>query len=384
MIKPTTLKKKIEEVLPQSIRICSGLPEQWEQMNEQEKILMYQNGRTLFYEDLELKKHEHKTFVNYKITNIQRTGSRIYPKRTTKNIIYIQGNNIKIKNTELFCELFSKITKLFDIRWTNDLKQYEIRFISRSSSLFKAILTGRIYSEETLIKKIASHIFRVKNVEWKELKKFLNQQSQNPSNYFSLCDIRDFTKNFNNSIRILNGYFEDHENARTKIILLRDTLNNAIILNRKIDLNWSDKRVKEEHKKMVRKIAMLSITNKSDKPIHPTTINDEHIRMLNTEKEVFCEGATMSHCVYVNYGQQILERKYLVFHMSYPEECTIGVIKRDGVIVLDQACRFDNNYCQNQTIKLIKEFIKHNEEQMSSLLQEKKDEHFITQDDLPF
>ena len=383
MIKPTTLKKKIEEVLPQSIRLFSTAPEKWDQMNEQEKLLIFQSTKSICHEDLELRRHEDKLFVNIKRVSIRRIGNRLFPKRTTINIIYIQGNIIKVKDTAIFNGQFKLIMQLFGILWTENLKPYEYYFISKPSIL-KSVLTGRVYSEESLIRKIASHIFRVGDIEWREMKKYLKIQAEYPNDYISIFDIRDFTKNFNNSIRVLNRNFENHHLNRHNTLLLRDALNNAVILNKKIDLNWSEKRIHEEHKKMVKQIMMLSDINKSDKPIHPLTIEEEHIKMLNTEKKIFYEGVTMSHCVYVNYYQQILTGKYLVFHMSYPEVCTIGVLRQHGYIVLDQAYKFNNNVCKNETIRIIKGFIERNSEKMSSLLKENKEYAVTAPDELPF
>lgn len=348
-------------------------------MTEQEKILLFQNNRVIYTEYIELNKSNEKVFVNLVTNKIQRAGNRLYPKKMTTNIIYIQGNILRVKDSDLFVGLFEKIMQLFDIKWTQNLENFEKNYISKSP-IFKAILTGRIFNEETLIKRIASNIYRVKDIEWKEIKRFLQSQQQSRE-YISLFDIKDFTKNFNNSIRVIN---RSYSNSYEKRVLLRDSLNNAVVLNRKIDLNWSERRLKEEHIKMVKEIMTLSAVNKSDKPIFPETIDAKNIKMLNTEKEIFCEGATMTHCVYTNYFNSVLNGRYLVFHMSSPEDCTIGVSKRNGDVRLDQAYKSNNIQCKDETIKLIKEFVSSNEEKISILLDNYCTEHSLLPDDLPF
>jgi hypothetical protein len=49
------------------------------------------------------------------------------------------------------------------------------------------------------------------------------------------------------------------------------------------------------------------------------------VKLLNSKKKVYFEGATMGHCVYTNYWERIKKLKYVVFHVTLNgEEATLG------------------------------------------------------------
>jgi hypothetical protein len=385
--KITTIRKIISDFQTTKIELGKGIPANWKELSYGELVCKHTKkaDRSIEFATNESKD---KLFVNYVYTELTRVGNKVFSKRYAYNILYMQNNSLKIKDLEFFKTYCSSILEVFGITWTKDLNS-NIRAFLHRGAILKSVITGRVYNEETLIKKIASTCFGVKNIEWREMKKFLiNNPGSNA--YFSIIDLDIFTKNLNNSIRVINRLRE--ENNLDLLALIQDTLNNAICLNKKIDLNWSVKRLQEEHQVMIQKICMFDIDKKSDEPLYDEPINDDNIQMLNSEKELFVEGMTMSHCVYVNYYKSVDRGNYQVYHMSTPENCTIGVrIDNDGNPSLDQAYRFKNRPIKDLTRMVIQGFLEKNFQRMKDLAlkrklveKPKKDDNCPTYDDLPF
>ena len=385
--KITTIRKIISDFQTTKIELEKWIPDNWKELSYGELVYKHdkKSNRSIEFATNESKD---KLFVNYVYTELTRVGNKVFSKRHSRNILYMQNNSLKIKDVEIFESFYGRIIEVFGITWTKDLNS-NIRAFLHKGAILKSVITGRVYNEETLIKRIASTCFGVKNIEWREMKKFLiNNPGSNA--YFSIIDLDIFTKNLNNSIRVINRLRK--ENNLDLLALIQDTLNNAIILNKKIDLNWSVKRLQEEHQVMIQEICKLDIDKKSDEPLYDKPINDDNIQMLNSEKEVFVEGMTMSHCVYVNYYKSVDNGNYQVYHMSAPENCTIGVrIDSDGNPSLDQAYRFKNRPIENLTRMVIQGFLEKNFQRMKDLAlkrrlveRPKKDDDCTTYDDLPF
>ena len=101
-----------------------------------------------------------KLFVNEITERITRVGRKIFRKRTRRNLVFCEGNTLKIKC--LFPETYlDHILPLFGVEWARDMKDGLKHFLMKPSIL-KAVITGRVYSEETFVKRIASQVYRVK------------------------------------------------------------------------------------------------------------------------------------------------------------------------------------------------------------------------------
>ena len=385
--KITTIRKIISDFQTTKIELEKWIPDNWKELSYGELVYKHdkKTNRSIEFATNESKD---KLFVNYVYTELTRVGNKVFSKRHSRNILYMQNNSLKIKDVEIFESFYGRIIEVFGITWTKDLNSNIRAFLNRGAIL-KTVITGRVYNEETLIKRIASTCFGVKNIEWREMKKFLiNNPGSNA--YFSIIDLDVFTKNLNNSIRVINRLRK--ENNLDLLALIQDTLNNAIILDKRIDLNWSVKRLQEEHQIMIQEICKYDIDKKSDEPLYDEPINDDNIQMLNSEKDVFVEGMTMSHCVYTNYFKSVDRGNYQVYHMSTPENCTIGVrIDSDGNPSLDQAYRFKNRPIEDLTRMVIQGFLDKNFQRMKDLAlkrrlveRPKKVDDCPTYDDLPF
>lgn len=111
----------------------------------------------------------------------------------------------------------------------------------------------------------------------------------------------------------------------------QDLMRQAVILERKIDFNWSDKRMCEEHKMWTKELMDLESDSMSKEPLDWLNIyryfNSDKMRLLESEYDVYCEGKMMSHCVYTNYWSNIKNQAYVVFHVNDGSEygATLGL-----------------------------------------------------------
>lgn len=231
-------------------------------------------------------------------------------------------------------------------------------------SIFKKVLTGKIYSQETLWKAVAASCFHAKSFPWKLIKEYMSHST------YRLPDFNDvllFTKTPTVSIRNILDAAKAKDSA--KLYLIRDLVTSAILLDQPVDLSWSTKRMEAEHRKQVQKLMDLESDDLSEEEIQKARVEEKGIRMLNTEKEVYIEGRTMSHCLFTNYRNDIRNRKLLAFHMSEPEECTFSVeLNYKQTPVLQQIHLSHNRMVQNDTRTLALDFISRNMKQMTSML----------------
>jgi hypothetical protein len=103
----------------------------------------------------------------------------------------------------------------------------------------------------------------------------------------------------------------------------------AVILNRKIDYTWSEKRIKSEHDQWTKDLMAIEAENLPDETVDTDKFHGlfpNNWELLNTQKRVYIEGKAMSHCVYTNYWPSIKSGQYLAFHVSLNgEEATLGI-----------------------------------------------------------
>lgn len=101
-----------------------------------------------------------------------------------------------------------------------------------------------------------------------------------------------------------------------------DLLDQAIILERKIDPKWSKRRIEEEHQKATREIMDLKLDSLDDRPIPELQeikklVESPYITLLDTERDVYMEGKIMNHCIYTNYWSRIQSLSMLCFNVDF-------------------------------------------------------------------
>lgn len=115
----------------------------------------------------------------------------------------------------------------------------------------------------------------------------------------------------------------------------------AMILGKKIDYMWSDKRMKEEHDAWTKEIMELEMNSVSD--VQLNWLQDFHqympegFTLLDTQKKVFAEGKTMHHCIYTNYWSSIKAGRYIAIHIDTgSESATLGLNVENGKLSFNQ------------------------------------------------
>lgn len=126
---------------------------------------------------------------------------------------------------------------------------------------------------------------------------------------------------------------------------LEDLFSQAEMLNKKVNLKWSEARMKEVHAEWTRELMGMAI--KTINPVnynYPEIDTPEGITLIKSNLELFEEGTTMKHCVYTNYERSVRDKDYYVF--KYDREgvrATVGVrVTGPDSIVLDQMYSIGN------------------------------------------
>jgi hypothetical protein len=113
-------------------------------------------------------------------------------------------------------------------------------------------------------------------------------------------------------------------------MLFEDTLNQAKILNRKININWSDKRLGEIHKQWTREIMEMELNYIDEVQYY----SEESIEMfpsipglilISTKQDLFKEGTKQNHCVYTNYEYLVSANRYFVLNFTNHGNSTVGI-----------------------------------------------------------
>jgi len=304
--------------------------------------------------------HKDDLFLCYfNVKYPKRVGNNIFLTTSTEGGVVVSSKGVKISRVA-HNEMLLMLQAL-GIDTFRDLESSLAMYLHKPSIL-RSVLIKTIYNEETLVKAIGRRCFHLKKFSWKNLRKFL---CHGPN--VSINDLRDFTTNVEKSIDVLVNTPEFSDDAK----LLKDSLDTAAQLNLKINLTWSKKRLAEEHLKHTRMLIAEEIGSKEQTPIFESEVNGEHIKMLNTEAQIFEEGMTMHHCVYTCYYNIIANRKYMAWHMTFPEDCTFSVYKNCGKIVFDQIFLAYDRQVDASTRNAAQQFVQEHEAQISQLLSDR-------------
>ena len=340
--------------------VSSNIPENFYQLSYFDKIKYEGHSKCVYY----LKNDDNKLFFGKKVSSVRRTGKRLYLTSFWNGVIIIEGSKITTKNigSNDVKNFLSIIGLSFDF---NVPDNYWV-----SKTIIGDVLRKKIYSEESFYRCILSKIYKLKGFNWKLFRDF-----EMCDKHMSIYDLQSFTKNLENSLRILIKL--SNNNDWTKYNLLRDVLSCAIKLDSIVDFTWSDKRLSQEHTNQVRLLNLREISEKQTTPIQDYVINTDTVKMLNTEKDVYLEGLNMHHCLYTCYWDKIKNGTYLAFHMSFPENCTFSFkLKPEGnkqqALVLDQAYLAYDKIPSDATYKEIDNFIVKYHNKIESLLKNNK------------
>lgn len=107
---------------------------------------------------------------------------------------------------------------------------------------------------------------------------------------------------------------EFSERVKTNLEL-RDLYKQAVALDRRIKMSWSDRKIHDLHMKWTEEIHKIKNRNCSTEAIWKETIPlPEGVELLNSEMRIAEEGHKMHHCIYTNYSDSLTRRFKIAFH----------------------------------------------------------------------
>lgn len=113
-------------------------------------------------------------------------------------------------------------------------------------------------------------------------------------------------------------FVDDVETFKKRLgyIELRDLFDQARILNRKIKMSWSDRKIHDLHMKWTEEIQAFKTRNCSEDPIWKNVPELPHgVELLNSEKRIAEEGTKMHHCIFTNYLNPLKHKNAIAFHI---------------------------------------------------------------------
>lgn len=200
------------------------------------------------------------------------------------------------------------------------------------------IIKNKLYSLNAVLK----HIYKTNIV----CAKFMSDHNITARNFLLL---QKNSINFNETANItfFSGTHEIHDLFRM-----------ADVLNIKINCQWSDKRIKEEHDKMSKTITDI-VLKANDRPLNllPEFFNLEELnpelRLLKTTKDMALEGEAQRNCV-AGYTKQVEMYNGAIFHYK---GYTTHLIKRDNKIEISQIKGLRNSEADEKTVEELSNFL---------------------------
>lgn len=116
---------------------------------------------------------------------------------------------------------------------------------------------------------------------------------------------------------ILDGDIKEFSDRCGSNHELCDLYKQALALNRRIKMSWSDRKIHDLHMKWTEEIQAIKCKNCSDELIWKQTISlPPNTILLNSEKMIANEGIKMHHCIYTNYCNSLIRKFHIAFHMN--------------------------------------------------------------------
>lgn len=311
----------------------------------------------------------HYSYTTYTVTK----GVKFFLKIKSKNGFTVDP---KGKMKVWFGAKLHSITHLVEIlgllgrEW---VKPAYIQYIT--SSVFGKIVAGKITNPHDLFKSILK-LYRVKgspSLMIKAIETVGSTMSMNMNKGLFLQAAKT-AKHFDHFLEFIMKKENDFNH-------LTDLMEQAVVLERKIDFTWSAKRMAEEHKLWIKELMDYESDSMSKEPLawlQPwKKFETDNIRLLDNEYDLFTEGKMMSHCVYTNYWPSMKNGSYLVFHVDDGTEygATLGLsLWTDSIHFNQLYSRFNANVTP-ETRERIMDWFQYVKETFQNNLVEFKTKH---------
>ena len=160
--------------------------------------------------------------------------------------------------------------------------------------------------------------------------------------------------------------------------LFQDTLNMAVILNRKVNCAWSVKRLQHEHDTWAKEITNI-VMEESNRDLK---IKKEYIKfaeqnpdfkLINTTKELALEGLTQSHCV-ATYSNAVDNGNCAIFHINgYTAE--IKLVNNE--LRIGQFSGYKNQHAPQKLITELETRVMNFNKQLVNFTQYENENHYV-------
>ena len=365
-----------------------------------------------------------KTFAKKRWTNVIRwDGKKVITNKTVN--IYEPGLNIL---EPLLCA-FGMEAALKDIDKGIGYG-YMLPLVFKNKTVLKGVFTGRITNLRNAVKAWLSSSCKLKfsDIPYKTLEEYLRfsyGKAADIINYveFTTSVTKTLEKltfmkkrkiEINDRRKTLN-YGEESETLTIEIrklhemeSLFNDILSEAVTLGAKVNPDWSEKRMRQEHTRFsleimqaekgelpTEKIYDLPLYDLPQESFDTEVLPGRHLAgsILNDEVSVFTEASEMRHCLYNCYFSRIKNGNYIALSILKPERVTVGIALGlaslpDGDdyagAYIDQMHTFMNGNPSEKTEELIRLYFNRNKDNFTEMLLNNTQTVSFINVDIPF
>lgn len=293
--------------------------------------------------------------------------SGIYPKYSGKSGITYCKSTKKIKcwYGEKYQSLESAITRdiiiTFKFEWIYQLDNSIRREIT--TSVIQKIIKGKVNNPRECITAIVKGNPLLKNlglsteVLWNYYKsdKGPFAVSSNTEGLYALTAALSVATNPNDIFC--------NESLDTRSSDIRDLIDQARMLSKKINFKWSERRAKQVHSEFTSIIMDKELERLEDKvyAYNGHLELESEYELITTKKQLYAEGKTMKHCVYTNYEYSINTNRYFVVRYHGSVRATIGLKIVDthetsASVIVDQVKSYRNELIPDDEVQKIRDY----------------------------
>ncbi len=226
--------------------------------------------------------------------------------KKTKKVKFWFGKPYTLNNKE-----FEALKKLLgiDVDWINDLKHHSIHVILSNATIVGKILSGKITNCRDMIKQYLKTSARGVKLSAEIVYQYLKKETYG-SNLKLLLAHAKICVDPNDVFK--PQYDLDGHN-------LRDMLNQARRLGKKVDLKWSEKRKAQVHAEWTREIMAVEIKYLEERTVG--MIGElqlpEGFELVTNQKRCFEIGSIEKHCVYTNFWARLAKKELYIIYGEY-------------------------------------------------------------------
>jgi hypothetical protein len=258
-------------------------------------------------------------YYSYTQYVVKRNGNAYYLKQGQKAGFTFEKKKLKIWWGKNIQELpfLPVLLKHLGMEWF-EYKMY--KYLTKG--LFEKMLRGDITNPMDYCKAYLKAV-RMKTVSPKLFYDAIRSEHINKFDLFTAIEV---AKDPNHYLEKINTKYAEANYVFNT--LSQDLVKQAIILGKKIDFLWSEKRMKVEHDAWTKEIMDMEGESIDDTPLSNIKKFEllDGMTLLDSQKKVWSEGKMMNHCVYTNYWNNIQSGTYNAYHIEMNDEtATLGV-----------------------------------------------------------